>query len=99
MLLLELTNGQSLPFVFKSLHCLHKQVVGRVEWPEEGFQSGGVGWDHDRDRVEAEPAPAARLEPFRVIRADQRDGSAWAGAALQLPDTGGVGPRGWRSRR
>ena len=82
MILLELSTLQSLRFGFDALHCLHKQFVGRVEWPKEGFQSGGVRRNHDRERVEAEPAPAARFEPLRVSRADQRDGAARAGAAL-----------------
>jgi len=67
-----------------------QKVVRRVKWSKDRFELGIVRGEDDVSRVEAEPLPPVRLEPIRVLRADQREHTARCSRPLEFKDYAGI---------
>src|SRR5713226_713313 len=65
--------------------------MGWIEWSEDGLELGVVGGNDDLSRVEAEPLPPVRLEPIRLLRADQREHAARGRRPLEFEDYARIG--------
>ncbi len=65
--------------------------MGWIEWSEDGLELGVVGGNDDLSRVEAEPLPPVRLEPIRLLRADQREHAARGRRPFELEDYARIG--------
>src|SRR5882672_4141962 len=63
-----------------------QKLMRRIEWSEDRVQLRIVLVDDDFGRVEAEPLPAARLEPIRAFRADQGEQAAAGSRPLEFKD-------------
>ena len=67
-----------------------QKVMRWLKWSKDRFELGVVRGDDDVIRVEAEPLPPVRLEPIRVLRADQREHAARCSRPLEFKDYAGI---------
>src|SRR4029077_20708020 len=65
--------------------------MGRVEWPDDRLELIVVRFYDDVGRIEAEPFPAACLEPVRAFRADQHEHAVAPSHSLELEHDSGIG--------
>src|ERR1700694_516323 len=69
----------------------HEQLVRWVEWPKDRLKLRVVRRGGDIGRIEAEPPPAASLEPVWILGADQREQTALGCGSLELAQRDRVG--------